>query len=49
MLRWRLAGMEQAIADPALPYFIEWGDATPLPGRRRPVIGTGRCGSARSS
>ncbi len=32
-LRWRLAGMEQAIADPALPFFIEWGDGTPLPGR----------------
>jgi hypothetical protein len=33
LLRWRLAGMEQAIADPALPFFIEWGDGTPLPGR----------------
>ena len=33
MLRWRLAGMDQAIADPALPFFIEWGDGTPLPGR----------------
>ena len=33
MLRWRLAGMEQAVADPALPFFIEWGDGTPLPGR----------------
>lgn len=33
VLRWRLAGMGQAIADPALPFFIEWGDGTPLPGR----------------
>ena len=33
VLRWRLAGMEQAVADPALPFFIEWGDGTPLPGR----------------
>ena len=33
VLRWRLAGMEQAIAHPALPFFIEWGDGTPLPGR----------------
>jgi hypothetical protein len=33
VLRWRLAGMERAIADPALPFFIEWGDGTPLPGR----------------
>ena len=33
VLRWRLAGMEQAVADPALPFFIEWGEGTPLPGR----------------
>jgi hypothetical protein len=33
VLRWRLAGMEQAVAHPALPFFIEWGDGTPLPGR----------------
>ena len=33
VLRWRLAAMEQAVADPALPFFIEWGDGTPLPGR----------------
>ena len=31
VLQWRLAGMEQAIADPALPFFIEWTDGTPLP------------------
>jgi hypothetical protein len=35
VLRWRLAGMEQAAADPSLPFFIEWGDGTPLPGRTR--------------
>jgi hypothetical protein len=33
VLQWRLAGMEQAIADPALPFFIEWTHGTPLPGR----------------
>ncbi len=33
VLEWRLAGMEQAAADPSLPFFIEWGDGTPLPGR----------------
>jgi hypothetical protein len=33
VLRWRLAGMDHAIDDPALPFFIEWGDETPLPGR----------------
>jgi hypothetical protein len=27
--------MEQAAADPSLPFFIEWGDGTPLPGRTR--------------
>jgi hypothetical protein len=32
VLRWRLAGMEQAVAEAALPFFIEWGDGTPLPG-----------------
>ena len=31
-LSWKLAGVEQAAADPALPFFIEWGPGTPLPG-----------------
>ncbi|HVE67261.1 MAG TPA: VOC family protein [Solirubrobacteraceae bacterium] len=33
-LRWRLAGLERAMADPALPFFIEW-EAPPeeRPGR----------------
>ena len=35
VLRWRLAGMEQAVAHPALPFFVEWGDGTPLPGRTK--------------
>jgi Glyoxalase-like domain len=33
LLRWRLAGVEQASTEPALPFFVEWGDGTPLPGR----------------
>ena len=33
LLEWRLAGVDRAIADPALPFFIEWGAGTPLPGR----------------
>ena len=33
VLRWRLAGVEQAVAEAALPFFIEWGDGTPVPGR----------------
>jgi hypothetical protein len=32
-LRWRLAGVEEAAAEPALPFFVEWGEGTPLPGR----------------
>ena len=32
-MRWRLAGIEQAAAEPSLPFFIEWGHASPLPGR----------------
>ena len=32
-VRWRLAGIEQATAEPSLPFFIEWGHGTPLPGR----------------
>jgi hypothetical protein len=33
ILRWRVAGIEQAAAEPSLPFFIEWADGTPLPGR----------------
>jgi Glyoxalase-like domain len=30
-LRWRVAGVEQATADPSLPFFIEWDRDTPHP------------------
>jgi Glyoxalase-like domain len=33
LVRWRLAGVEQAAAEPSLPFFIEWRRGTPLPGR----------------
>jgi hypothetical protein len=33
LVRWRLAGIEQAAAEPSLPFFIEWGQGTSLPGR----------------
>ena len=33
LVRWRVAGVEQATAEPSLPFFIEWGHGTPLPGR----------------
>ena len=32
VLRWRLAGIEQAAAEPSLPFFIEWAHGTPFPG-----------------
>ncbi len=33
VVRWRLAGVDEAAAEPALPFFVEWGPRTPLPGR----------------
>ena len=33
LLTWRLAGVEEAAAEPSLPFFIEWGRETPFPGR----------------
>jgi hypothetical protein len=33
MLHWRIAGVAQAARDSSLPFFIEWGAGTPLPGR----------------
>jgi hypothetical protein len=32
-LSWRVAGIEEAAAEPSLPFFVEWGDETPHPGR----------------
>ena len=32
-LSWRYAGFEQAAAEPALPFFIEWSDPALFPGR----------------
>lgn len=31
-LRWRTAGLEAAVAEPCLPFFIEWGNGTSFPG-----------------
>jgi Glyoxalase-like domain len=33
LVRWRMAGVEQAAAEPSLPFFIDWGKGTSLPGR----------------
>jgi Glyoxalase-like domain len=32
VLRWRSAGMDQAAAEPTLPFFIEWAAGVSLPG-----------------
>jgi hypothetical protein len=32
-VRWRSAGIDQAAVEPSLPFFIEWGSETKLPGR----------------
>jgi len=33
ILRWRHAGLDRAIAEPPLPFFIQWDPQTKLPGR----------------
>lgn len=33
VLRWRSAGLEQSVDEPALPFFIEWHPDTAFPGR----------------
>ena len=33
VLRWRLAGIREAAAEPCLPFFVEWGEGTPHPSR----------------
>ena len=40
VLDWTLAGVEHAAAEPYVPFFIQWGSETPLPGTtpvRHPV------------
>lgn len=32
LVRWRLAGLDRAAAEPTLPFFIEWAGGTALPG-----------------
>jgi Glyoxalase-like domain len=33
LLRWRSAGIDEAVADPSLPFFIEWAPGGTFPGR----------------
>ena len=44
LVRWRLAGIERAAAEPSLPFFIEWQPGTLLPGR---APATHRAGAVR--
>ena len=37
LLQWRSAGKDKAVAEPSLPFFIEWGPNTKRPGRSGPV------------
>jgi hypothetical protein len=32
-MHWRVAGVERAMIEPSLPFFVEWGEGTPHPGR----------------
>jgi Glyoxalase-like domain len=41
LVRWRLAGIEQAAAEPSFPFFIEWAHDTSLPGRASATHRTG--------
>ena len=41
IVSWRLAGVEQAAAEPALPFFIEWAPGAALPGRASTAHTTG--------
>jgi hypothetical protein len=45
-LRWRSAGIDQAVAEPSLPFFIEWDTQTQLPGR---AVVRHRAGTAKIS
>ena len=32
LITWRSTGLDVALREPGLPFFIQWGDAVPLPG-----------------
>jgi hypothetical protein len=32
LITWRSAGVDVAVREPGLPFFIQWGDGVPLPG-----------------
>ena len=39
-LRWRSAGIDEAITEPCLPFFVEWGEGVRLPGTENPQPAT---------
>ena len=44
VLRWRIAGVERAMAQPSLPFFIDWAAGSQYPGRievEHPAAATG--------
>ena len=45
-MRWRLAGVDEAAAEPALPFFIEWAPGTRHPGRARTAHANGEASVA---
>ena len=47
ILSWRVAGVDEAAAEPPLPFFIEWGAATPHPGGAQAQHAHGTVGVAR--
>jgi hypothetical protein len=40
VLEWRLAGVEKALVDPVLPFFIEWAPGSAHPGASSAPVGT---------
>lgn len=47
LVQWRTAGIAQAASDASLPFFIEWGPRTPLPGKAPITHPSGATGVAR--
>jgi hypothetical protein len=47
VLGWRHAGFERAAAEPTLPFFIQWEDAAPFPGKTAISHPVGRIGIER--
>lgn len=42
LLQWQLAGIDESAAEPALPFFVQWGEGMRLPGRAEAVHPAGK-------